>query len=54
MEGLEIDLTYLFNKYDKKINPKYLRKIDLEKGTLLIYKSGLNILMRKDFDEDLL
>ena len=54
LETMEIDLIYLTNKYEKKINPKYTTKVNLDDGTLLIYNSGINLLMKKNFNDELL
>ena len=50
-EKILIDLEYLFNKYNNKINPKYTDIIIKDKITILFYKSGINVLIREDFNE---
>lgn len=51
MEQLMIDLNYLYKKYDKKINPKYINKFTIKNINVLIYNSGINLLLTEDFDE---
>jgi hypothetical protein len=54
LENLIIDMEFLYKKYEKKINPKYKSKIDCDKIVILFYESGINVLLKKDFKEDIL
>lgn len=51
LEKLILDLEYLYKKYDKRVNPKYLDKLSLDKISILFYESGINLLLKEGFNE---
>lgn len=53
IENLEIDLDYLLKKYNKKLNPRYSKKYNLDRMTILSYTGGINFLLKEGFDEKL-
>lgn len=53
LEKMIIDLEFIYKKYDKKINPKYYKKINIKNINLLFYESGINILLKNDFNESI-
>lgn len=51
VEKLIIDLEYLYKKYHRKINPRYSDKIILNEISVLFYESGVNLLLKENFNE---
>lgn len=50
-QQLLVDLEYLYKKYDKKVNPKYKDKISIDNISVLVYESGINLLIKEDYNE---